>query len=397
MARAFETCEVNALTSDAELGSHGPQRAAWGSRRALAAGTAMLLCAGAGAGAGALSAHRSGRVRAEGIVEAAETLRFVKPGSNCSKPLEDCREAGCCVTSGFTCWEKDAKSAWCKQDCPYDEGWTCADLTKGRPMEVHSPGTSLYCYAVVFQNKGGKTFIPEADLLVAQEAKGLGIFGCDAYDVFGDVKVPLGGGYDSVQLLDVENDFCKFTREDTGACANTAIHYQAWKAIRKTQKWKDMEWVIKADADAVFIPMRLKGLLAAQKVPEMGIYYENCKGVESGFFGSLEVISARGFAIFADKLEDCKWTLAWDGNPATGWKYGPWGEDKFLQECMDKYGVGKLPLFELTYDGACPADRPEGQEKNKKFVPPCWNSSAPVTHPLKSVRKWMSCYAETTR
>merc|ERR1719181_1956942 len=134
-------------------------------------------------------------------------------------------------------------------------------------MEVKSPGTSMYCYAVIFQNKGGKTKVPEADLLAAQYEKGLSIFGCDAYDVFGDVQVSLGGGYESTMLLDVENDFCKFQREETGACANTAIHYQAWRAIRKTQKWRDQEWVVKSDADAVFIAPKLKDLLSQQKQP----------------------------------------------------------------------------------------------------------------------------------
>merc|ERR1712222_132001 len=78
------------------------------------------------------------------------------------------------------------------------------------------------------------------------------------------------------------------------------------------------EWVVKADADAVFIPQRLQDLLSRQAQPNTGIYYENCKGVDSGFFGSLEVISTRGFKIFVDKLEDCKSTLAWDGNPSSG-------------------------------------------------------------------------------
>jgi hypothetical protein len=266
-------------------------------------------------------------------------------------------------------------------------------------MEADMPGTSMYCYAVIFQNKGGKLQVPEAELLAAQREKGLSIFGCQAHDVFGDVEVSLGGGLKSIKLEDEEGDFCKFTREDTGACANTAIHYQAWRKIRDEQKWRDQEWVIKADADAVFIPTRLANLLTStrQKQPSTGIYFENCKGVDSGFFGSLEVISAKGFGIFTDKLENCKWTLAWDGNPSSGWKYGAWGEDKFAQECMDKHGVGKQALFELTYDGTCEADRPEDQKKNKKFVPPCWNSTAPATHPLMSVSAWMECFDTTTK
>jgi hypothetical protein len=318
----------------------------------------------------------------------------VKPSSNCSRWSEDCRATGCCVTTGHTCWEKDSKMAFCKQDCPADKGWTCKDLTNYRYMDANTPGTSMYCYAVIFQNKGGKLQVPDADLLRAQREKGLSIFGCgpNSYDVFSDVEVTLGGGLNAIQLLDEDNDFCKFERPDTGACANTAIFYQAWRKIRATQKWRDHEWVVKADADAVFVPSRLASLLTKQKQPTTGVYYENCKSVDSGFFGSLEVISTKGFGIFMDKLENCKWTLPWDGNPSSGWKYGPWGEDKFAQDCMDAHGVGKAPLFELTYDGTCPSDRPEDQKDNKKFVPPCWNSTAPATHPFMSVSSWMECY-----
>merc|ERR1711920_1008681 len=113
----------------------------------------------------------------------------------------------------------------------------------------------------------------------------------------------MGGEYDAIQLKDEDGDWYAYTREDTGTPANTAIFVSAWKGIRQQQNWK---------------------------------------GVDSGFFGSLEVVSTLGFKIFVDKLEECKSTLAWDGNPSSGWKYGPWGEDKFAQECMDKHGVLKL-------------------------------------------------------
>jgi len=196
-------------------------------------------------------------------------------------------------------------------------------------------------------------------------------------------------------LTDEDGDWYRYKREDTGSYANAAIHMSAWKVIRGMQSWRDQEWVVKADADAVFIPLRLRDILEKQKQPDTGIYYENCKGVESGFFGSLEVISTIGFKIYVDQLEECKSTLAWDGNPSSGWKWGAWGEDKFAQECMDKHGVLKLQLFELTYDGTCPSDRPKGHKG--VFVPPCWNSSAPATHPLMSVDAWSECLDTTLK
>jgi len=358
-----------------------------------------LLAVGLGlAGVAALAvSHRAGFTAARVFqsVVSAERMQFPKPTSMCSEATEDCAGTGCCKTTGQKCWAKDSKSAFCKQDCPSD--WDCTDLTQTRDLEVVHSGSSLYCYALWFSTKGGKSKVPDDELLAWQLKNGKSIFACQAWDVFSDVPLSVNGEYDAIQLKDGDGDWYRYTRSDTGAAANAAIFISAWKVIREQQKWRDQEWVVKADADAVFIPQRLQDLLSRQAQPNTGIYYENCKGVDSGFFGSLEVISTLGFKIFVDKLEECKSSLAWDGNPSSGWKYGPWGEDKFAQECMDKHGVLKLPLFELTYDGTCPSDRPKGQEKNKKFVPPCWNSSAPVTHPLKSVKAWAECLDTTLK
>jgi hypothetical protein len=324
-----------------------------------------------------------------------DVMQFPKPGSMCSDYKEDCSETGCCKTTGQKCWAKNSKSAFCKLECP--KGWDCADLTQTREyeLEVMKPGTSLYCYALAVLSKSFKSKTPDDQLLGWQLKNGKGIFACQAWDVFSDVPLTLNGEYDAIQLKDTDGDWFAYTREDTGTPANTAIFVSAWKLIR--QRGWDQEWVVKADADAVFIPQRLQDVLSVAKHPNTGIYYENCKGVDSGFFGSLEVVSTLGFKILTDKLEECKSTLAWDGDPSSGWKYGPWGEDKFAQECMDRHGVLKMQGFELTYDGACPSDRPEGQKKNKKFVPPCWNSSAPVTHPFKSVKAWTECLDTTLK
>merc|ERR1712241_937214 len=53
------------------------------------------------------------------------------------------------------------------------------------------------------------------------------------------------------------------------------------------------------------------------------------------------------------------------------------GEDHFAQKCMDMVGVAKQENFGLTTDGACEADRPAYQKKNKKFIPSCVGVSIP--------------------
>eukprot|EP00959_Pyramimonas_sp_CCMP1952_P087587 1832923-Pyramimonas_sp.AAC.1 len=72
----------------------------------------------------------------------------------------------------------------------------------------------LYCYAVHFHDNRGKPN-HELDLLKMQMQRGLGIFACDAYEVFSDVQL-LVGDYEAVKVEDLEGDFCKYTRPDTG-------------------------------------------------------------------------------------------------------------------------------------------------------------------------------------
>ena len=49
----------------------------------------------------------------------------------------------------------------------------------------------------------------------------------------------------------------------------------------------DKDWAMKVDADAVFLPFRLRTKLIAQEVTSNGIYSANCKCVNYGFFGNL--------------------------------------------------------------------------------------------------------------
>merc|ERR1711979_125262 len=117
--------------------------------------------------------------------------------------------------------------------------------------------------------------------------------------------------------------------------------------MRDKNMYSDSDWVIKSDVDAVFLPIRLLKTLSGYKVPAGGVYVENCKKVMYGFFGNLEVVSADAFSTFISSLETCKSSLDWKG-VAPNWKFGPWGEDLFMQKCMDKIGVAKVSNFSLT-------------------------------------------------
>ena len=65
------------------------------------------------------------------------------------------------------------------------------------------------------------------------------------------------------------------------------------------------DWTEKADADAMFLPFRLRTKLIAQEVTLNGIYLANCKCVNYGFFGNFEVISHRATQIYIAIIDDC--------------------------------------------------------------------------------------------
>merc|ERR1712217_572340 len=138
--------------------------------------------------------------------------------------------------------------------------------------------------------------------------------------------------------------------------------------------------------------------MGGYKVPGGGVYVENCKKVMYGFFGNLEVVSHDAFDAFLFNLEHCKKTLDWKGQKP-GWKYGPWGEDLFMQNCMDVHGVAKVSNFTLTNDGLCKADLPKALQKVKgvKWHPDCSHSQAVSLHPFMKPQEYFACLANTQR
>merc|ERR1712228_1084215 len=80
------------------------------------------------------------------------------------------------------------------------------------------------------------------------------------------------------------------------------------------------------------------GYLEKYEVTDNGIYLENCKYVNYGFFGSLAVVSHDAAATYMANLDDCKAALNYMGHEKVTGNQA-WGEDLFQQRCMDLHGV----------------------------------------------------------
>merc|ERR1712194_755388 len=68
-------------------------------------------------------------------------------------------------------------------------------------------------------------------------------------------------------------------------------------------------------------PQRLVDFLATQSTTETGNYYETCEFVQEGAFGALEVTSNKAYAVFMERLDECKANLKYGGGG--DWQYGP--------------------------------------------------------------------------
>jgi len=228
---------------------------------------------------------------------------------------------------------------------------------------------------------------------------GTNIFGCEAYRVFSDISTWLSPGkVETVKVEDVENNFYFAKRKFNGHWINSNMFIQAWRKIKEEDMWSSKDWMVKTDADAVFLPTRLREKLGSLDVTSNGIYVENCKYENYGFFGALEVISHKGAATLMANLDDCKASLNYMSPDKDAKINEPWGEDVFAQRCMDLHGVDKVAGFDFVTDGLCPATVPASQKKNKKqWLPDCTTTKTAVLHPFAKTKDYFQCLDATQR
>jgi len=322
------------------------------------------------------------------------------PRDQCSKMNANCLPTKCCRVTGYNCFYKKPGIAHCMKTCTPGVDGICTMPEELVPLTEadKKSGMSLFCFSVYTQNTGTTKPSYELALLKLQHRGGHDIFSCEEWGVYSDVVAPIAPGINTVKVDDALNDWHFAKRKSTGAWVNTGMFFQVWKKISAEGNWASHDWVIKVDADAVFIPSRLVKKLSQQFVPEAGLYYTNCKYVDYGFFGNLEVFSHDAWSTFLVNLDSCY------NDPKINWKvgikngmYGPMGEDLFAQSCMDQHGVKQVEAFDITMDGTCPGDRPQGQEDNKKWIPPCTGVVTPAIHPFKKPEQYTKCLEETTR
>merc|ERR1712203_934985 len=176
-------------------------------------------------------------------------------------------------------------------------------------------------------------------------------------------------------------------RKKTGTWINSEIFIATWKRIQEEGLWQDKDWTVKVDVDAIFLPSRLRTYVENMEVTPNGMYLENCKYVNFGFFGSLEVLSHNAAATYMANLDDCTSALNYKGSEKiTGNE--PWGEDLFAQRCMDLHGVDKVAAYDINTDAFA---QHGGQRVRRKT-----GNGAPTAPPPRHLQSTTSRHPRST-
>jgi len=323
----------------------------------------------------------------------------------CSSAKENCFGTQCCKVAGHKCYSTKEKVGKCMEYCTIGKDSTdCTQLQTSQTIEIESqdaqqhPADTMFCFSVYTNNTGTSKKSHELELLTQQRARTVSIFACDASAVYSDVGVSLGGGANTIKVDDKEGDFHfahRKKKDGQGPWVNTGLFKQVWKAVGESSTYKKYDWTVKVDPDAVFLPARLKPRVRWLIRPKNGLLLANCRHVDYGFFGNLEVYSSMAFSILVANIDKCSEMLPWKVGIKDG-KYGPMGEDLFAEICLAKNGVSKADAFDITIDGACPGDRPYDQITNKHWQYGCDKTSAAAMHPFKKPAEWFACYSKTT-
>lgn len=328
-------------------------------------------------------------------------IAVTPPREECAKIGQNCIAEKCCKVTGYECYEVKPGMGHCMKECVPGKDGTCLKhsvaMVPSKKSDISYSANTLFCFSFYAENTGTTKPSHELDLLRTQVFLGASIFGCETYRVYSDVETWLSPNkVSTIKVDDVNNDFHFQKRKKTGAWINSNTFIGVWKKIEEEGDWARRDWTVKVDVDAVFLPNRLRQYLGTKEVTDNGIYLDNCKYVSYGFFGSLEVLSHQAAATYMKNIDDCKSTLNY---LASEKKFGsePWGEDLFAQRCMDLHGVDKVDAFDLNTDAACAAWRPEGQKKNKKWLPDCATVKTPAMHHFKTPKLYFDCLKATQR
>lgn len=249
-----------------------------------------------------------------------------------------------------------------------EEGTDTDEWPEGPPG-----GASMFCFTVF------SSWTDEPALLEAQAAARTGIFACDDLALYSNPVPQIVGGI-QVELLDMDMHVPKGGRWNT--YLNAPMFSLVWDLVTRDGRWRQHDWVVKADPDTVFFPDRLKNIVASADYNVIngpgsrGVFLNNCF---LGLHGPLEVLSR--VAVFS--LMQRKSSPEESRLPVCSTDER---EDVNLMECLLSAGVDQREEYRALAEKDCNRDdhwqSPEWKE--------CTGPEA-AFHPFKTVEEHTAC------
>jgi len=295
----------------------------------------------------------------------------------CSPEGENCLDSKCCFEVGATCYKKNDYWASCKTGCdtapdPNDgnRSWSC-ESTGPKSWGLATKGwPSLYC-VTLFMPSGY-----EGGLLKAVLDANAGIFQCDGYDVFAAENSTLGVTKDNITVRAILIPQIAVGVSQDGTAGNAKLFMAVWDKVIAGNRFRNFDWTIKVDPDAVLIPWRIRDHMR----PHVGanVYVVNCNKFPGSpnfpmMYGAVEIFSQVAMVSYAMNSWKCGQQLPW----------GTWGEDYYMTHCMDFIGVGRIGDFGVLGDNMCTGAN-------------CHDAWTGSFHPFKNVGVWMECWGQAT-
>lgn len=212
-------------------------------------------------------------------------------------------------------------------------------------------------------------------MILMQHHKAIGIFACDSASVLCTTPDDLPGAFDQIQVVKFES--APVGISDVGFAANAELFRNAWRSINADGRYRRFDWTVKVDPDTVFIPSRLERVLR----PRSGqtVFFKNCGMFNiSALYGSIEVVARSALEAFLQEGDvDCAPMID-----------EPWGEDLYLQRCLEKVGAQGLTELGIMSDQRC-------WESALPISQGCRDVKRPSFHPFKSLSNWTACWTQT--
>jgi len=262
---------------------------------------------------------------------------------------------------------------------------------------------SLHCVVLATPN----TYEPH--LLAGQWRLKAGIFECDSFDIYSNVSAkelfkdhvevahalaskvhnigiklfaPMVAGPPGWDPSDPKSKGHKSMKH----LANTPIFETFWKDVCNVGHYRQTDFTVKVDTDTVILPARLSSFLWNRK--RRAEYFFNVGADMYGNFlhGPIELLSKGAMSTLCHRAEECKKHIS----------QAAYGEDFYMNECLDSLGVPAVKGMALLYDkyayGEFAKERctPLVADKMVNKARQAYASY----HPHKDMKGWIKCRRE---